>query len=217
MLKLLRALVAFVIASSVLSGLLFTGTALAHERRNLGKYQLVVGFLEEPALRDQPNAVSISVINTETKQPVEGLQQTLDAEIVYGGKAMPVSLRARFGTPGAYVANFIPTRGGTYAFRFFGEIEGMKVDERFTSGPGTFNNVEGLEELQFPEKVPAASEMVLRLQQAETAAHDARNMAVVMGGAALAFGVAGVALGIISFRRKVEAVVSVRSGKGRKG
>lgn len=200
MVQALRALAAIVVVGAILSGLLFPGTALAHERRKLGKYELVVGFLDEPALVGQPNAVSLTVTNAETNQPVEGLQQTLDAEVAYGDKTMPVSLRARFRTPGAYQADFIPTRAGTYVFRFFGEIEGQKVDERFKSGPGAFNDVEGVEQLQFPEKAPVASELVSRLQQAEASSRDARNMALALGGAAVALGAAGVVLGLVSLR-----------------
>lgn len=205
MLQVLRALAAMVVAGSIFFGLLFPGTALAHERRKLGKYELVVGFLEEPAFLGQPNAVSLAVKNTETNQPVERLQQTLDGEISSEGKSKAVQLRARFGVPGAYVADFIPTRMGTYIFRFFGEIEGLKVDERFQSGPSTFSDVQGVEELQFPEKLPDGLELAARLEKAESAAQDARNMAIFVGGVALAFGVAGAALGLIALSHKGQA------------
>lgn len=205
MLQVLRALAAMVVAGSIFFGLLFPGTALAHERRKLGKYELVVGFLEEPALLGQPNGISLTVTNTEINQPVEGLQQTLDGEISSGGKSKAVQLRARFGAPGAYVTDFIPTRTGTYIFRFFGEIEGLKVDERFQSGPGRFSDVEPVAEMQFPDKAPDGLELAARLEKAESAAQDARNMVIFVGGAALALGVAGVVLGLISLSHKGQA------------
>lgn len=196
--QILRALSILIVLSPILIGIVFPGMALAHERRKVGKYELVVGFLAEPALVGQPNGISLAVTNTETNQPVEGLQQTLQAEITYGDKAMPVSLRARFRVPGNYTADFIPTRAGSYGFRFYGEIEGMRVDERFKSGPGTFNDVQGLEELQFPDKTPDASEIAARSQRAQ----DAGSLGVLVGSGAAVLAVAGIVLGLVSFRAR---------------
>ncbi|MDP2659442.1 MAG: hypothetical protein Q8R28_01755 [Dehalococcoidia bacterium] len=182
------------------------GTALAHERHKVGKYELEAGFLNEPAFVGQMNPMILEVTNTETNKPVEGLQQTLDAEITSGGKTMTVSLRPVRDDPGLYLADIIPTRVGAYAVRFFGEIEGMKINESFRSGPGTFSDVEGTEKLQFPDKAPEVSEMGTRLQGAEAAAQDARNTATLLGVAALALGavsialVVSLALGVVSIR-----------------
>lgn len=106
--RILSALSIILVMSPILILLGQPDTALAHERRKVGKYELRVGFLEEPALVGQLNPIILVVTNTETTQPIEGLQQTLDAEITSGGKTMPVSLRPRFGQPGNYLADAFP-------------------------------------------------------------------------------------------------------------
>src|SRR5687767_12776251 len=95
----------FVVAALVamFSALSSPGLTLAHERREVGKYQVVVGFSEEPALQGEPNGAQITI--SEGDRPVEGLANSLRVTIAAGGgtpKEFP--LRAVFGQPGRYVA-----------------------------------------------------------------------------------------------------------------
>jgi hypothetical protein len=163
--------------------------ASAHERRDVGagKYQVVVGFITEPAIEGEPNGVDFRVTNKETNKPVEGVEKTLKVALQAGGgapKEMP--LRARFGQPGAYTADLIPTRAGAYIFTFTGDIEGAAINERFESGPGRFNDVTSAETLQFPEPVASASVLQRQLRDAEARAQQATT-----------FGYAGVGLGLL--------------------
>ena len=137
----------------------------AHEVREVagGQYELVVGFLEEPAFAGEQNGLDLRVsrpvaaspaagITEEAEgSPVEGLSDTLQAEVIYGEETMELELEPRFGEPGAYRAVFFPTAEGDYTFHIFGDIEGTAIDERFTSGPETFSPVESSEPLQFPK------------------------------------------------------------------
>src|SRR2546422_11518924 len=68
-----------------------------------------------------------------------------------------------YGTPGEYNSSLIPTRPGTYAFRFTGSIKGQNVDETFTSSDHTFNNVENPATVQFPAKDPSNGELAAKL------------------------------------------------------
>ena len=142
--------------------------ALAHERRAVDKYSFLVGFNVEPAIQGQPNGPQLTVTSpTENNRGVEGLATTLKFTVAYGGgqpKEFP--LRAVSGTPGRYVADFIPTRAGTYLFTFTGAIEGIPVNERFESGPGRFSDVVDVTALQFPEPVPLANEAARQAQAA---------------------------------------------------
>src|SRR5881396_2697470 len=107
----------------------FSNMALAHEHRVIGNYELAVGFLNEPAIAYQPNGLFLEVklfpngVPTQgdeaaeaSSQPVEGLEQTVKAEVIVGGgaKKMDLPLEAAFGQPGAYEAHFIPTLAGDY-------------------------------------------------------------------------------------------------------
>jgi hypothetical protein len=171
--------------------------ALAHERRSVGKYDFIVGFLNEPAYVNLVNSVDLRVTNHETSKPVEGLDKTLSVEVIVGGKTLPLSLSARFGQPGAYNAYFMPTKVGSVIFHFTGDIEGQKVDEKFESGPGRFGDVEDTAPLQFPEKLTDPGTLTSQLQAAQGAAANAQTMAYV----GIAFGLIGMVLGAMGWMK----------------
>jgi hypothetical protein len=176
--------------------------ASAHERRVVaGKYQFVVGFINEPAYADSLNAVDLTINEQAgSNPPVEGADKTLKAEIVVGPNKLPVELRPRFRMPGKYAAYFMPTKEGAYTFHFFGTIGNDQVDESFTSSPTGFDEVKALQPLQFPLQHPAVEAVQRDLTQqaaARTTAADehatlARNIA--LGGVAV--GVLGLALAV---------------------
>ncbi len=178
--------------------------ALAHERRTVGKFQFIVGFLNEPAIQGEPNGVDLRITYADTGEPVLNAQQTLKVAVAYGGglpKEFP--LRARFGQPGAYAADFIPTREGQYRFIFTGTLDGQPINETFESGPGRFNDVEAASALQFPEVVPPAAEVQRQLREAQDAARAAQAAAAAaemrgtyLGLGGIVLGAAGVVLGV---------------------
>lgn len=173
--------------------------ASAHESRQLGKYQLVVGFMVEPAVEGVKNGVDLRVTNTENNQPVEGVEKTLKVELIYKGTSRVMDLRTLFRDPGHYTADLIPTAPGQYAFRFFGAIEGLQVNERFESGPGRFGDVGSSAELQFPEVLPELREMagvVPATQKAAQAAQDSASSARTLAIAAMVMGALGIVSGV---------------------
>ena len=191
----------------LLAALLAPGTATAHEQRDLagGKYQAVVGFIDEPAYNGQLNGLSLAVTDKTQKtpdgkdKPVEGLEQTLKAQVLAQGKTMDLTLRARFGQPGNYAAYFEPTVAGQYIFRVYGQIEGQNIDERFESGPGRFNDVEAIAPLQFPEKVGTApADLQTRLDAAQSRA----NIALVVGIVGAALGLLGLGAAAMTLARR---------------
>jgi hypothetical protein len=187
----------------LIAALLAPSMAFAHERRVVDKYAIVVGFNEEPAIQGQPNGMQIMVTEPGAEnRPVEGLADTLKAAVAFGGgQAREFKLRANRSRPGQYIADFIPTRSGTYIFTFTGTIEGMSINERFESGPGRFSDVEPVETLQFPEVVPLANDAARvaraagdQAAAADAAADSARTMAMTGVGV----GVLGLLVGAIS-------------------
>lgn len=180
-----RTLLAACAVALLVSGI-SVGVALAHEQRTVGNYQFVVGFLNEPAYVGMPNGLDLRITNQGTAKPVEGLEKTLQAELIFGAKTMPLIVRARFGQPGAYTADLVPTRPGSYIFHVFGAIEGQTVDERFESGPGRYNDPQDMAALQFPDKVPAAADLAAQVRAAQEAASSAQT-----------FGIGGIVAGIL--------------------
>ena len=176
--------------------LLSGSVALAHEQRVVGKYTFVVGFLNEPAYTDLPNSLDMRIMETQSGKPVDGLDKTLQAQVVFGASTMPLQLRARFGQEGAYLADVVPTKAGTYIFHITGNVQGQNVDEQFESGPNTFSDVEDLTDLQFPQKVPAELSLVTQIQAAQSAASTAQTFSIAAIVVALVIG------GLSFIRRK---------------
>ena len=181
------------LAVIVSSFAIFSGPAYAHERRNVGPYQFVVGFLSEPAFAGAVNGIDLTVTDTRSNnKPVEGVEKTLSATVTAGGLTTPlnVTLATRFGMPGKYAAYFMPTKEGAYSFTFKGKVETMDVNEKFESGPGRFNDVESTTALQYPTKVPTGAELAGRLDQLQTLV----IVGIVVGGLALLASAAGLVM-----------------------
>lgn len=135
----------------------------AHEVRPIadGKYQIVVGFMDEPAFAGEQNGLEfwVSDISAATPTadgetegaPVGGLEETLQAEVIFADQTMALELSPRWNEEGAYESAFFPTAPGDYTFRIFGTIDGTEIDESFTSSPEGFSSVQDPAPLQFPK------------------------------------------------------------------
>ena len=179
-------------------GGLFPVAALAHERRAVGQYTFVVGFLNEPSIQGEPNGLDLTITDANGK-PVTGAEKTLKVGVSYGGGApRDLPLTARFGMPGKYTAQLIPTKAGTYAFTFTGTLNGEAVNQRFESGPNTFEDVVSPSSLQFPETVPAPADLVQQTQSATATAQAAVQRATLMGLAGIAVGLVGLVVAVVA-------------------
>lgn len=185
----------------VSSFIVYGGTAAAHERRTVGPYQFVVGFLSEPAFAGTPNSLDLRISDTRVTpaKAVEGLEKTLTADVQAGGLApLPLALTARFGSPGAYNGYFVPTAKGTYIFHIKGKIETLDVDEKFESGPGRFNDVESTADLQYPTQVPTGDDLSKRLGDLQSAVDQTR----LLSGAAVLIGIIALGTALVVSRRR---------------
>jgi hypothetical protein len=166
-----RLLAALAAAAVVVSSFAVnTNIALGHEHRTVGPYAFVVGWIAEPAYVNAANGLSLDVTETSSSKPVEGLATTLQAEVIVGGGAKKLSLDLATDeeTPGHYAGSFIPTKTGDYIFHIFGTAGSTKIDERFESGPNTFDGVVSTDPLQFPDRVPANADLAARLDSLQT-------------------------------------------------
>jgi hypothetical protein len=183
----------------VLSLVVGAGVVLAHEHREVGEYSITVGFIDEPVYTGQKSGLEFFVAHHDTEEPVEGLEETLSAEVVFGADTRELEVSPRFGEAGAYESVFFPTAAGQYTFRIFGEIDGTAVDEEFTSGPDTFSDVNDVAAGQFPVVFPATADVV-RDAEAGANAATTSTIALILGGAGLVAGL--VALGLSLARRR---------------
>jgi hypothetical protein len=192
------------------------GIASAHETRTVaGKYKFVVGFLNEPAIAEQPNGIDLTVTDASTSEPVLGVEKSLKAQIIFGGETEDVTLSPRFNLPGKYTAYVIPTKSGTWKFHFAGKVNSDNVDEVFTSGPGRFNDVESSSSLQFPAKEPALLDLSGQAASAQSAAASAQSSArtgVIVGAVGVVVGLLGLVVGAVALARTRRVTEQMRSG-----
>lgn len=190
---------------------------LAHERREVGVYQLVVGFLTEPAFEGVKNGVDLRVLDRETHQPLEGLERTLQVELTYvpSGAAKVLRLRIIYREPGHYTADLIPTVPGHYRFRFFGSLGGTEINETFDSraGEGQFDDVDASADLQFPERLPALREMQSAIRGTQQTAQQAQDAALAAQAgriSAQTIAIIGAVLGALGLATGIGAVLTAR-------
>jgi len=204
----------------IISGFAFDAPeSLAHEHRAVGNYEFVVGFLNEPALAYEPNGLSLRItlfpngVPTEEEegtaaeeegQPVEGLEETLQAEIIAGGGAetMELTLEPAFGDPGHYEAVLIPTVDGDYSFHVFGDLEGQQIDETFSSGPETFSSIEDTSELQFPEAVPSNAELSAQIAALDSGGGSDSDTVMILAIIGIVAGVIGIGIGAFALAQR---------------
>jgi hypothetical protein len=167
-----------------------------------GRYVMEVGFRDEPAYLGQPNAIYVQVeeYGTGGTEPVDGLAETLTAEVSRDGRTLELPLVPQ--GDGVYEAAFVPTAVGDYTFRISGTIGEAEIDESVTSGPTTFDSVQPLDAIAFPAPVPDPV-------QAETAAAEARAAADT----ARALGIAGLVAGLLGLL--IGGVALVRAGRAK--
>ncbi|MGD9712651.1 MAG: hypothetical protein AB7V46_11355 [Thermomicrobiales bacterium] len=158
-------LLAFAAAMAFLGIVATGGTISAHEQREVGddgQFHFVVGFLNEPAVQGELNAISVRITRNDPdatppaegeaveRQPIEGLESTLTFEIIYEDQTASLPVETVWQDAGHYVSYVIPTEPGVYSFRITGEIDGVAIEEVFTAGPETFSEVTPRTELEFP-------------------------------------------------------------------
>ncbi len=124
--------------------------AIAHEEREVGSYDMELGWRVEPAYTTLLNGPEMFVHKHDGGDAVTGLEDTLQLEVSYGGKSKILKLYAVEGDEGHYTADLIPTQPGDYSFHVTGKIEDSDVDETFTSADGKFGSVNPVSDIQFP-------------------------------------------------------------------
>lgn len=156
--------------------------AVAHEHVQVGdgRYELTVGWVNEPSYVGLPNGLDLKVARLGEAADghgddhgddhahaeagvVENAHLNLTVTYEYGGKTFqPLDFRPAFGRPGWYTADITPTRPGIYTVHIAGTIEGVPVDVRVEPA-----EIEDLEASSFPEADPAYHELAAKVEDLE--------------------------------------------------
>lgn len=174
---------------------IFASPAAAHERRTVGPYTFVVGWIVEPAYVGQLNSLDLTVTETATSTAMEGLEKTLKAELIAGGGSAvrQLTIATRFGLPGKYQGQVVPTKVGDYTFHITGTVNLTTIDEKFESGPGRFGGIEEISALQFPNRMASPEDLAAKLDDVNTKL----SIAIALAGLALV-----VSLGSLALRKR---------------
>ena len=167
-----------------------TATALAHTRVEVGPYAIVIGWLQEPPIVAERNALTIEI--SEDEQPVSGAEATLDIEVLYGGRTWRVNMNPTE-TPGLYTAVLFPTVRGIYTTRIFGTLPNADVDVELDP-----EEVLPASNLHFPEPLPDTIALQEQVDQLQADLQTARTVAFVGAGGA----VLGLLLGLAGLLRR---------------
>lgn len=165
---------------------------LAHGSTSIGPYTLVVGWVNEPPIIGERNAILLIVTNTESGEAISGVEATLDAEVVYGGKTFRANLNPTT-IAGEYHLDLIPTVRGLYNLHLFGNIGDTNVE--LTLEP---EEVFGADRLQFPEAEPDTFALEETIATLEDELRQTRTLAFV----GLGIGILGIGIGLMSLLRK---------------
>ncbi len=142
------------LTSALALAALFPVVAAAQEStplvRHAGPYELTVSYLHTPPLVEVDNALVVEVRDMRSGAPVTGLERSLRLEAWVtppkaSARSVFVTLRPARARPGVYEGVFVPPSVGEYTFRLTGQIDAVRVDETFRSGPGGLPSAEPAE------------------------------------------------------------------------
>lgn len=181
--------IAFILAIMLVAAFVFVSPALAHDRAEVGDYVLIIGWVKEPVIVGERNALEFEV--TKDEVPVEGLESTINLTIFYAGQTFTANLNPT-DEPGIYSSEIFPTVRGQYEAMISGTIEGMDID--ITMEP---EEVTPASRLQFPEVLPDTRDLEQSIEELTAQVQTARTMALV----GIVVGVLGIAVGAFGIMR----------------
>lgn len=199
----LRALGAFIL----LAWLLVPLVASAHQTTTDGNYDIEYGWVNEPVIINQPNAIVINIakhaaaaaastaVTSTTTTAAEVDVSSLVIEASYGGQTKRLTLQPLGeNTPGQFVAPMMPTVAGQYTLQLSGKIDGediqtIQVQPEEASTPDL---------VQFPRVPDASAAITAQLSAAQAQAGTAQTIAIL----GVVLGLVGTGLGVYGLLRK---------------
>jgi hypothetical protein len=196
-----RTFVRAVGALLLLASLLAPLVASAHQTVTDQGYDIEYGWVNEPVIINQPNAVVINITkhsdtttNTETT-PADVDVSGLVISASYGGQIKTLMLQPLGeDTPGQFVAPMMPTVAGKYTIELSGQIDGQTIDT-IQVEPEEANTPDLV---QFPKVADTSSALAAQLSAAQSQASTAQTIAI----AGVVLGLIGTVVGVVALMRK---------------
>jgi hypothetical protein len=130
------------------------GIASAHTTVTNGPYNVEIGWLDEPPIVGQMNAIVMNLSSSDGKStPVTESISGLTLTVAYGGQTKALTLQPLGeDTPGQYVAPMLPTIAGLYTVDVTGKLG--TTDVKVEVQP---EEVQAPDSVQFPIVAPASN------------------------------------------------------------
>jgi len=170
---------------ALLATVLTFGIALAHTTVNAGNYAIEVGWVDEPPIIGQRNAVVVNVSDTTVADKEVDISK-LVVNVTYGGQIKQLALQPLSeDAKNQYIAPILPTIPGQYTVQLRGQI-----------GDGTNVNLD----VQ-PEEVVASDTLAFPSAQSNGGNSDSLGLSTWLSGGALLVALAALVLGIVALRK----------------
>lgn len=114
----------------------FSGTAYAHTIDSVGQYRVEIGWMNEPVVSGETNAIEFYVSPLEPnldlkdqvfKNGITGLKKTVKIQLVYQDENIILPLSPDHNISGKYYAFINPTVSGFYQANILGTIEDTPI------------------------------------------------------------------------------------------
>jgi len=114
----------------------FSGIAFAHTIDSVGEYRVEIGWMNEPVVSGETNAIEFYVSPLEPnldlkdqvfKNGILGLKKTVKIQLVYKDENIMLPLSPDHNIPGKYHAFINPTVSGFYQANILGNIEDTPI------------------------------------------------------------------------------------------
>lgn len=179
---------------AVLLSLLIAPLAVsAHQQVEAGNYVVEYGWVNEPALANQPNALVVNFSAKDSGSASGDFKVDVSAvkiEVDYGGQSKVLALQPLpDGPAGQYTAPFVPTKPGQYTVKLTGKVTGSAGDSDLALSVN-------------PEDVETVDAYAFPALAADSGSSAGLGLAGWLGIGGLVAGLAGLALGAAAFFRK---------------
>jgi hypothetical protein len=175
----------FIASALAIIALVFSfKNAYAHTTVHVGDYDLEIGWVDEPAIVGQRNAIVVNVENT-TAPDAEVDVSNLTVSITYGGQTKVLGLEPLSeDTTNQYIAPILPTIRGQYTLQLRGQLDNTDINE----------------DVQ-PEEVAASDALAFPSQAQTETQNSGSGWSQWLSIIAFISGLAGLVLGFLAFQK----------------
>ena len=118
----------FIASILVVAAVLFSfQTASAHTTIHVGNYDVEIGWVDEPPIVGQRNAIVVNVSNTSSTNATVDISK-LTVDVSYGGETKTLMLQPLSeDTTNQYIAPILPTIPGQYTVQLRGQLDTTNI------------------------------------------------------------------------------------------